>query len=242
MCWFNKHVNVVEEYKHWGPLECSLPNSRIGFFYSCVTEKLHVNDPCPSSTRTYFDGHDEIGDVYSNANSYQSHMMDISKELMTFSIGGPRFFENNTLLENSLDCAEANLANCTQHADTFRDCKYVLGSPMVRMHYEYPTNPSLKGGVMNEPAMWWEVDNRQEDIFENTNDYIYVSTRLTHLTKCGGYDCGELLSYLPMYDVLASTFSIHTHKKLNLTPRSVHANFLRECRNHFFKIGQIPWR
>ena len=71
-CWFNKHVNVVEEYKHWGPLQYLLPNSRIGFFYSCITQKFHVNDPCPSSTRTYFDGPDEIGDVYSNANSYQN--------------------------------------------------------------------------------------------------------------------------------------------------------------------------
>ena len=98
LCWFNKRVNVVEEYKHWGPLEYSLPNSWIVFFNSCVTQKFHVNDPCPSSTRTYFDGPDKIGDVYSNANSYQSHVIDISKELMTFSVGGPRFFENNTLL------------------------------------------------------------------------------------------------------------------------------------------------
>ena len=85
-CWFNKRVNVVEKYKHWGPLEYSLPNSRIVFFYSCITQKFHVNYPFPSSTRTYFDGPDEIGDVYSKANSYQSHMMDISKELMTFPL------------------------------------------------------------------------------------------------------------------------------------------------------------
>ena len=78
-CWFNKCVNVVEEYKHWGPLEYLLPNSLIGFFDSCITQKFHMNDPCPSTTRTYFDGPDEIGDVYSNANSYQSHLMDILK-------------------------------------------------------------------------------------------------------------------------------------------------------------------
>ena len=146
-----------------------------------------------------------------------------------------RYFENNSLLENSSYRARATLANCTHHVDTFRDSKYVFGSPMVRMHYEYPTSPSLKGGVMNEPAMWWEVDDSQEDIFEDANDYGYVSTHLTHLTKCGGYDCGELLSNLPMYDVSASTSSIHAHKKLNLIPQSVHANFLRECRNYFFQ-------
>ena len=43
------------------------------------------------------------------------------------------------------------------------------------------------------------------------------------------------MSYLPVHDVSASTSSIHTHKKLNLTLRSVHANFLRECRNYFFQ-------
>ena len=66
-------------------LEYLLPNSGIGFFDSCITQKFHMNDPCPSSTRTYFDGPDEIVDVYSNTNSNQSHVMDISKELMTFS-------------------------------------------------------------------------------------------------------------------------------------------------------------
>ena len=64
-------------------------------------------------------------DIYRNGNSYQSHCMDISGELMTFCVGGPRFFENNVLLENSSLWTEKNIAFNVHMRDSFRDCKFV---------------------------------------------------------------------------------------------------------------------
>ena len=96
-CWFNKKVSIVRGYRECGPLEFSLPNSRIGFFDECVTQKFHMRNPCTNSTMEHADYAGPIPDAYTITNSYQSHCMDLSKELMTFAIGGPRFFENNTL-------------------------------------------------------------------------------------------------------------------------------------------------
>ena len=80
--------------------------------------------------------------------------MDLSKELMTFSVGGPRFFENNMLLENSPSWLGKNFAKNVFIKDTFRDCKFVYRSPLFRLHYEFPTNPTMKGNVINEPENW----------------------------------------------------------------------------------------
>ena len=73
---------------------------------------------------------------------------------MTFSVGGPRHFENNLPLENSPLWEGKKLARYIHHRDMFRDCKYVYGSLLFRYHYEFPTNPSLKGGVVNNPDNW----------------------------------------------------------------------------------------
>ena len=35
-CWFNKKVSIVCKYRECGPLEFSLPNSRIGFLTSVL--------------------------------------------------------------------------------------------------------------------------------------------------------------------------------------------------------------
>ena len=55
--------------------------------------------------------------------------------------------------------------------------------------------------MVNNPDNWWEIDNRDSDIFQDANDYGYVATQLTHLPKCVGYDVGNVLSYLPIYDL-----------------------------------------
>ena len=75
---------------------------------------------------------------------------------------------------------------------------------MFRLHYEFPMNPSLKGTVVLDPDGWWENEDRHDDLFEDPNEYGYVSTQLTHLPRCMGYDCGNLLSYLPIYDLQLS--------------------------------------
>ena len=54
-------------------------------------------------------------DVYENPNGYQTHCMDISGELMTFCVGGPRYFENNLPLENSPLWVGQNLVSYIHH-------------------------------------------------------------------------------------------------------------------------------
>ena len=92
--WSNEHVDIVHEYKDIGCIELALPNSKIGFFYECVTQKFHEGNP---DSGLFFDL--ELQDIYDEPNSYENSMMSASGELMTFSVGGPRFFENNTVME-----------------------------------------------------------------------------------------------------------------------------------------------
>ena len=42
-----------------------------------------------------------VEDVYGDLNEYRTQCASISGELMTFCVGGPRYFQNNGLLENS---------------------------------------------------------------------------------------------------------------------------------------------
>ena len=62
-------------------------------FDKCVMQKFHASNLCMNSTMEHADDVGTIPDTYMNTNSYQSHCMDLSKELMTFAIGGPRFFK-----------------------------------------------------------------------------------------------------------------------------------------------------
>ena len=229
----NRKVGIVKEYQDCGPIELSLPNSRISFFNECLTQRFFSIDLCQNSTTVHIDPTNNmpIQDTYSNPNSYQSHCMDLSKELMTFAVGGPRFFQNNTLLENSSLWVGRNLAKNIHCMDTFRDCKYVYGSPLFRHLYEFSTNPAMKGDVVNDPENWWEIVDRHKDIFEDANDFGYVATQLSHLPHCIGYDCGNLMSFLPVYDV---NLNMKCNIKLRQNSRSVHLNFFQEARNKFF--------
>ena len=120
---------------------------------------------------------------------------------MTFAVGGPRFFENNTSLENSSLWIRRNLAKNIHHMYIFRDCKYVYGSPLFRYSYEFPTNPTMKGDIVNDPKNWREIVGRHKDMFIDANDFGYMATQLSHLPHCIRYDCSNLMSYLPVYDV-----------------------------------------
>ena len=60
--------------------------------------------------------------------------------------------------------------------------------------------------------------------------------QLMHLPKCVGYDLGNVLSYLPIYDLQVSKESIHRRKHIELTPGSVTLNFLHQSRTLPFKF------
>ena len=119
--------------------------------------------------------------------------------------------------------------------DSFRDCKFMYGSPLFRLYYEFPMNLSLKGTVVLDPDGRWENEDRCDDLFKDPDEYGYISTQLTHLPRCIGYDCGNLLSYLPIYDLQLSDKQIYLQKKFESTPCVVHANFFQQMRNVPFR-------
>ena len=129
-----------------------------------------------------------------------------------------------------------NLAYDVFHKDVFHDCKYIYGLPLFRIHYEFPTNPSLKENVVNNPDHWWEIDRHDEEIFEDVDEFGYVAMQLTHFPKCIGYDCGNMLSYLPIYDLNISAEVNYHRKQTGLMPRLVHANLLHQARTLPFKF------
>ena len=96
MGYWSNNPNAVNEYcSNAGPVEFALPNSKIGFFDECAVQSLH--DENPDSERFVLD--EDLNEPYNDIASYIGHMMRSSGELMTFSVGGPRFFENNAIIE-----------------------------------------------------------------------------------------------------------------------------------------------
>ena len=183
------------------------------------------------------DNDDQVtDDIYGNANRYQCHCMDVSGELMTFCVGGPRYFKNNLPLENSPLWKGRNLATSTYHRDVFRDCKYVYGSPLFRWYYEFPMNPSLCGPVIEDVGNWWDIEDQDSNIFEDADDYGYMAAQLSHLPKCIGYDVGNLLSYMPIYDLHVDQRVLYYKKQIELTPPKVLSNFLCQSRTLPFKF------
>ena len=160
--------------------DCVEPNTRNGFFDSCVIQRFFPADPSPQSLTVYADNQGvAIGDVYSNANSFESQCASISGELHTFCIGGPRYFQNNTLLESSPSWGLINPAKDIHNVCIFRDTRHVYGSPLFRHHYEYPTNPSLMHHV--DQVAWWDINHREDDCFLDSDKYGYVASQLTHI-------------------------------------------------------------
>ena len=142
----NFSIPPLNEHRFWkaNGFDYIEPNTHNGFFDSCVIQQFFPVDPSPQSSTVYADNQGmAIGDVYSNANSFESQCASISGELHTFCIGGPWYFQNNTLLENSSSLGLINPAKDIHNVCIFRDTKHVYGSPLFRHHYEYPMNPSL---------------------------------------------------------------------------------------------------
>ena len=225
-CWLSSHSRV----------DYSVPNTRNGFFDACVTQKFYDINLSEGIFIAHQNGEDQIiEDVYGNPNGYQTHCMDISGELMTFCVGGPRYFENNLPLANSPLWVGPNLASYIHHQDVFQDCKFVYGSPLFRQHYKFPTNPSLRGTDIQN-GHWWEIDDRDSNIFEDADDYGYVATQLTHLPKFISSDVGNLLAYRPIYDSTTNESDLYLIKRSELTSSKVMLNFLRQSHTLPFRL------
>ena len=97
----------------------------------------------------------------------------------------------------------------------------MYGSPLFRRHYEFPTNPSLKGVVVDNLPNWHDIENRDEDIFEDPDEFGYVATQLTHLPKMLGYDIGNILTYSPLYNARPNKNLNYFCKRERLTPLTV---------------------
>ena len=192
----NFSIPPLNEHRFWkaNGFDYVEPNTRNGFFDSCVIQRFFPVDPSPQSLTVYADNQGvAIGDVYSNANSFESQCESISGELHTFCIGGPRYFQNNTLLENSPSWGLINPAKDIHNVCIFRDTKHVYGSPLFRHHYEYPTNPSLMHHV--DQVAWWDINHREDNCFLGSDKYGYVASQLTHIPQLIGYDYENMLTY-----------------------------------------------
>ena len=88
--WSDKLVGIVKKYRDRGPTELSLPNSKIGLFDECVIQRFHDENPDTTEARFH---KPSLDDVYDFENSYANRQMELSKELITFSVVGPRFFK-----------------------------------------------------------------------------------------------------------------------------------------------------
>ena len=157
-------------------------------------------------------------------------MMSASGKLMTFLVGGPRCFENNTVMEIFNKWNSVNLSNVHHEhlIEVYRDCPRVYGSPLFRMHYEYLTNLQMRPDVMERE--WWFRDH-QSDPFQDADNNGYVATQLSHLPKMTGYDPGNLLFYLSLYNVNGQEIC----SKSRITSRNVHECFFYETKHKQFK-------
>ena len=221
--WSNEHVDIVHEYKDIGCIDLALPNSKIGFFDECITQTFHEGNP---DSGLFFDL--ELQDIYDEPNSYENSMMSASGELMTISVGGPRFFESNTVMGIFDEWNGVDLANYEHLIEVYRNCPRVYGSPLFHMHYEYPTNPRMHPDAME--VEWW-FRNHQSDPFQDADNNGYVATQLSHLPKMMGYDPGNLLSYLPLYNVNGQEIC----SKSSITSQNVHERFFYETKHKQFK-------
>ena len=96
----NKHKTTNREFQCSGPKEYALPNSKTGFFYECVTQKFYE---CNLDKNLFVEDddveEDEMLEPFDVSGSYMGRMMELSSELTSFLIGGPRLFENNAIVE-----------------------------------------------------------------------------------------------------------------------------------------------
>ena len=134
-----------------------------------------VNLRLPSIT--FRDIYDLTNDDW-NPVTYQHSQMNMSRELITFAVGGPRFSRNGVLT------ADTTNNGLVIGRGVVRDCRHVALAPLFRYHYELPTNPSAK--YIDQHMAWLvQIQNqvlRQEDLFQDADEYGYVCYAIDPLT------------------------------------------------------------
>ena len=174
--------------------EVLLANNKSSFFDECIVQHFHssttvnaANLRLPSAV-AFRDIYDLTNDVW-NPVTYQHSQMNMSEELMTFAVGGPRFSHNGVL---TADTTNNGLA-----IGVVQDCRHVALAPLFRYHYELPTDPSAK---YIDQHMAWLVQMRnqvlrREDPFQDADEYGYVAMQLTHLPRLVAFDAGNMLTF-----------------------------------------------
>ena len=174
--------------------EVLLANNKSSFFDECVIQHFYSTTLNPSNLRlqspTFRDIYD-LADEELNPVNYQHSQMNMSRELTTFAVGGPRF-----------SCNSASTADTTNNGlvigcGIVRDCRHVALEPLFRYHYELSTNPSAK--YIDQHMAWLvQIRNqvlRREDPFQDADEYGYVATQLTHVPKLVAFDPGNMLTF-----------------------------------------------
>ena len=173
--------------------EVLLANNKSSFFDECIVQHFHSMTVNAANLRlpsmTFRDIYDLTNDEW-NPVTYQHSQMNMSGELMTFAVGGPRFSRNGVLTAD-------NTTNNGLVIGVVRDCRHVALAPLFRYHYELPTNPSAK--YINQHMAWLvQMRNqvlRREDPFQDADEYGYIATQLTHLPRLVAFDAGNMLTF-----------------------------------------------
>ena len=119
-------------------------------------QRIYLQNPDVNSSR--FIRLPNLDDRYDNEFSYVGRMIELSGELMTFSVGGPLFFKNNTIVECLNQWSEHNLTNIDYSSvvEIYGNYPKVYGSPLFRRHYENATSP---GGLRSLEKMIGDIGN-----------------------------------------------------------------------------------
>ena len=103
-------------------MEYTLPNSKMGFFYECVTQTFYE---CNLDKNLFVEDddveEDETLEPFDVSGSHMGRMMELSGKLMSFLIGGPRLFENNAIVETFEEWTQSNYAS-NYSIEVHRDC------------------------------------------------------------------------------------------------------------------------
>ena len=187
--------------------EVLLANNKSSFFDKCIIQHFYSTTVSPTTLRftsmVFRDIYDMTDDLVNPA-TYQHSQMNMSRELTTFAVGGPRFSCNGVLT------ADTTNNGLVIGSGVIHDCRHVALAPLFRYHYELPTNPDAKyidQQIRNQVL-------RREDSFQDADEYGYVATQLTHLPKLLSFDAGNTLTFGEDDNLLSSEEAVnHTFLK-----------------------------
>ena len=188
--------------------EVLLANNKSSFFDECIIQHFYSMTVSPTTLRftsmAFRDIYDMTDDLV-NPTTYQHSQMNMSRELTTFAVGGPRFSRNGVLT------ADTTNNGLVIGSGVIRDCRHIALAPLFRYHYELPTNPDAK---YIDQHMAWLVQMRnqvlrREDLFQDADEYGYVATQLTHLPKLVSFDAGNMLTFGEDDNLLSSEEAVN---------------------------------